>query len=82
MENRELGKSRTTPKKVFASIRSKNKIKSNIVPLTDEAGSVTQDSRQMARILYSTFASAFTVEDFETIPESLDPKSWDHAPGI
>ena len=64
---------KTNSKKFFTYIRSKKKVKSNIGPLTDETGSVTQDSKQMARILNSNFASVFTVENIETMPENPDP---------
>ncbi len=39
----------------------------------DETGSLTQDSKHMAKILNSNFASVFTIEDKENIPECPDP---------
>ncbi len=61
------------PKKFFTYIRSKKKVKKNISPLTDEAGSITQDSKHMAKILNSNVASVFTTEDKETILEGPAP---------
>ncbi len=37
--------------------------------MTDETGSLTQDSKHMAKILNSNFASVCTTEDKEIIPE-------------
>ncbi len=64
------------PKKFFTYIRLKKKVKTNIGPLTDETGSLTQDSKHMSKILNSNFASVFTTEDKETIPEAPVPPSW------
>ncbi len=41
--------------------------------MTDETGTLTQNSKHMAKILNSNFASVFTTEDKETIPEGLAP---------
>ncbi len=59
--------------KSFTYIRTKKKVKTNIGPLKGETGSLTQDSKHMAKILNSNFASVFTTEDKETIPEGPAP---------
>lgn len=50
----------------------KYKEKSNIGPLAYETGSETQDSKPVIRIHGSNFASVFTVEDIEIIPEGQE----------
>lgn len=50
------------------------KVKTKIVPLTDETGSLTQDSKHMASILNSNFAYVFTVENVENICEGPNPQ--------
>ncbi len=57
------------PKKFFNYIRTKNKVKTNIGPLKDETGVLTQGSKHMVEILNNYFAFVFTTEDKENIPE-------------
>ncbi len=57
----------------FTGIRTKKKIKSNIGLLVNEDGVLTQDSRQMAEILNTNFASVFTIENLDTVPERSAP---------
>ncbi len=63
-------KVKTNPKKFFTYIRTKKKTKSNIGPLKDERGALTQDNETMIEILNKNFASVFTVENIESIPEN------------
>jgi ribonuclease P/MRP protein subunit RPP40 len=60
-------------KKFFAYIRSKRKTKSNVGPLSDERGELTQDSEKMASILNINFASVFTREHEITSPTTPLP---------
>ncbi len=55
-------------------IRSKKKVKTNIGPLTDKTGSLTQDSKNMTNILNRNFALVFTTEVKETIPQCPAPQ--------
>ncbi len=61
---------KTNPPKFISYIRTKKKSKSNIGPLKDERGTLTQDNGRMVEILNKNFASVFTVENTESIPES------------
>ena len=61
---------KTNLKQFFTYIRTKKKIKNNIGPLKDETGELIQDSRKMAGILNRNFASVFTIEHMETMPDS------------
>ncbi len=72
-EKRIAIEAKTNPKKFFTYIRTKKNIKSNICPIANESGVLTQDSRQMAEILNTNFASIFTIENRETVPESPAP---------
>ncbi len=51
----------------------KNNIKSNIGPLVNENDVLIQDSGQMAEILNTNFASVFTTENLDTVPECPAP---------
>ncbi len=67
-EKKVVSEVKVNPKRFFTSIRTKKKAKSNIGPLTDENGVLTQDSKQMAGILNKNFASVFTIENTASVP--------------
>ena len=69
-EKRIARDTKTNPKQFFTYIRAKKKVKSNIGPLRDETGELTQDRKNMAGILNRNFASVFTVENMEAMPDS------------
>ncbi len=71
-EKQIAGEAKSNPKKFFTYIRTK-KTKSNIGPLKDERDVLTQDSRQMVEILNKNFASVFTVENTQSVPEGPAP---------
>ncbi len=65
---------KTNPKKFFSTyIRTKKNVKSNIGPIANEYGVLTQDCGQMAKILNTNFASVFTLENRDTVPVSPAP---------
>ncbi len=64
---------KSNPKKFFIYITTKKKTKINIDPLKDERDVLTQDSRQMVEILNKNFASLFTVENTQSVPEGPAP---------
>ena len=67
---RDLAAKIKTDNKLFWSyVRSKMKTKSNIGQLELPDGSLTNDSQQKAEILNSYFASVFTVEGSEALPD-------------
>ncbi len=66
-------KPRLTPRSFHVYIRRKKYIKSNIGPQANASGVLTQDSGQMTEILNTNFASVFTIENLDTVPESPAP---------
>ena len=74
-EKRIARESKTNPKQFFTYIRAKKTVKSNVGPLTDDSGVITQDCKNMALILNKSFASVFTVETTASIPEIADTQS-------
>ncbi len=79
-EKKVASEAKANPKRFFSYIRTKKKAKSNVGPLTDENGVLTQDSKQMSGILNKNFASVFTVENTATV--STVPTSPTLARGI
>ncbi len=69
-EKKIASEAKVNPKRFFTYIRTKKKTKSNVGSLADENGVLTQDSKQMARILNKNFASVLTVENNGTVPTS------------
>ncbi len=67
-EKRVASEAKANPERFFTYIKTKKKEKSNVGPLTDENGVLTQDSKQMAGILNKNFASVFTIENTATVP--------------
>ena len=61
--------SKSNPKEFFRYVREKRVVTSNIGPLTDENGAITQDEHHMSNILNTFFASVFTTENTDDIPE-------------
>ncbi len=68
-EKQIVHKVKSNQKKFVTYIRKRKKATTNIAPLKDETGSLTQDRKHMAKILNSNFASVFTTDNKETIPE-------------
>ncbi len=62
--------SEVNPKNFFTYIITKEKSKSNVGPLANENGVLTQDSKQIAGMLNKIFAFGFTVENTSTVPTS------------
>ncbi len=67
-EKKVASEAKANPKRFFTYKRTKKKAKSNVGPLTDENGVLTQDSKQMAGILNKNFASVFAVENTAAVP--------------
>ncbi len=67
-ENKVASEAKVSPKRFFTYIKTKKKAKSNVGPLKDENGFLTQDSKQMAGILSKNFAFVFTIQNTTTVP--------------
>ena len=72
-EKRIARDAKTNPKQFFTYIRTKKKVKSNVGPLRDETGELVQDNKNMAGILNRNFATVFTIENTESMPDSPAP---------
>jgi hypothetical protein len=59
-------------KSFFAYVKSKKRSKVAVGPLKDDRGNVVSDDKETAKIMNSYFASVFTVEDIQNIPEPVD----------
>ncbi len=73
-EKKTASEAKGNPKRFFTYIKTKKKTKSNVGPLADENGVVTQDNKQVAWILNKNSASVFTVEITATVlPKGIEP---------
>jgi hypothetical protein len=67
---RELARGEDKNNRKFATyIKSKTKAKTTIGPLKDNNGKITHDNQEMANILNSFFATVFTRENRNNVPE-------------
>lgn len=57
------------PKSFYRYVRSQTKSKDRVGPLKDSAGNIIQDDRRVCELLNGFFASVFTNEDIQSIPE-------------
>jgi hypothetical protein len=56
----------------FTYVKSKSRVKSSIGPLKREDNKLTGDSKEMSDILNDCFASVFTNETLDNLPEPRD----------
>ena len=68
-ENRIALESKENPKRFWKYIKSQTKSKGKITELADKDGNLTTDDLQKAEILNNHFASVFTKEDINNIPD-------------
>lgn len=71
-ENKLAEKIKTDPKSFYSYIRSKSQTKVKIGPLRSEQGELVEGSEGMGQILNKYFASVFTKENMEYMPEPVD----------
>jgi hypothetical protein len=63
--------SKNNPKRVFRYINAKTKVRDKVANLNDGKGGVAVSDGEKANILNEYFASVFTQEDLENIPEPV-----------
>ena len=68
-EEKLADKIKIDPKSFYSYVRSKSKTKCKVGPLKDSKGALITDMEEMAEILNKSFASMFTKENFENIPD-------------
>jgi len=67
------------PKSFYRYVRSKAKSKERVGPLKDSAGNVIDDDSEMCNMLNSFFASVFTTENIDSIPEVTQVFNGEHS---
>ncbi len=70
MEAHIANNSKANPKEFYGYIRKKKLLAPSIGPIANENGEVTSDEVEMASILNKYFASVFTVESTDIIPQA------------
>ena len=68
-ENKIASEVKHNPKQFWKYVNSKTKTKGKIVDLLDSDGNITTDDYKKAEILNGHFASVFTVEDLNNVPD-------------
>ena len=68
-ENKLAADVKTNPKSFWKYVSSKTKSKGKIIELKDTSGQITTDDSEKAEILNNHFASVFTSENTDNIPE-------------
>ena len=64
-------KIKSDPKLFYNYVKSKTKFKSTIRPLTNDNGDLVGDYREMAELLNNFFASVFTTENTNNLPDII-----------
>jgi len=59
------------PKSFYSYVKSKTKFKSTVGPLTNDNGDLVGDCREMAELLNTFFASVFTTENTNNLPDII-----------
>jgi len=62
-------KIKSDPKSFYSYVKSKTKFKSTVGPLTNDKGDLVGDYREMAELLNTFFASVFTTENTNNLPD-------------
>ena len=70
-EERLAGNIKNDSKSFFAYVRSKQRTKVTVGPLKNQSGDVISDNKTAADVMNDYFASVFTVEDVNNIPEPV-----------
>jgi len=62
-------KIKSDPKSFYSYVKSKTKFKSTVGPLTNNNGDLVGDYKEMAQLLNTFFASVFTTENTNNLPD-------------